>query len=49
LLIAASESTTTGDGNSGALKRNILIVVSLQILSAAIVTCAVLWRRKQKE
>jgi hypothetical protein len=47
LIMGSSKSATTRDGNSGTLKRNILIVALAQILTVAIVTCVVLWKKRQ--
>ena len=47
LIIGSSESATTRGKNPSALKRNILIVMLAQFLIVAIVTCTVLWRKKQ--
>ena len=48
LIIGSSESATTRGKNPSALKRNILIVMLSQFLIVAIVTCTVLWRKKQR-
>jgi hypothetical protein len=48
LLLESSEATATGGGSSGNLKRNILIVALVQILSVFIVASAVLWRKRKK-
>ena len=47
LITGYSEPTTAKDKNLGTLKRNLLIVALIQILIVAIVTCVVLWRKKQ--
>ena len=47
-IIGVSESATTKDGNLSPLRRNILLVIMFQLLSVAIVTGIVLWRRKRK-
>jgi hypothetical protein len=47
-IIGTSDSATTKDGNSSALRRNLLLVVMFQLLTIAIVTGIVLWRKKRK-
>ena len=47
-LLRASEPDVIVDEGSGNLKRNILVVVSIQVLIAIIAAFAVLWRRKQR-
>jgi len=48
LFLESSESVSTGDGNPSNLRRNILIVVSIQILMVAIAASAVLWIKRKK-
>ena len=48
LITGYSEPTTAKNENSGTLKRNLLIVALVQILIVAIVTCVVLWRKRQE-
>jgi hypothetical protein len=49
------ESTTeyaesmTGDETFGGMKRNVLIVVLIQILGVTIVACVVLWRKRRRD